>query len=133
MQEDNSMSERPLSPHLQVYKPQMTSVLSITHRATGVFLTLGAIYVVYWLYAVAQGGDSFVMAQAIATHWLGQLVLLGLTFATFFHLANGCRHLLWDAGMALELGPAYQTGWAVLIFSILGTGMTWWLILGGAA
>ena len=126
------MSERPLSPHLQVYKPQLTSVLSIAHRSTGVFLSAGAIYVVYWLYAVAQGGESFAMARTIAGHWLGQLVLLGLTFAVFFHTANGCRHLLWDAGWALELKPVYQTGWAVVFFSILATAMTWWMITGGA-
>jgi len=126
------MSARPLSPHLQVYKPQLTSVLSIMHRGTGVVLAVAAIYVVFWLYAVAQGGDSYAMAQAIAGHWLGQLVLLGLTFATFFHTANGCRHLLWDAGWALELGPAYQTGWAVVLISILATALTWWLIMGGA-
>ena len=125
------MSDRPLSPHLQVYKPQMTSVLSIAHRGTGVFLTAGAIYVVYWLYAVAQGGDSFARAQAIAGHWLGQLVLLGLTFATFFHTANGFRHLLWDAGWGLELKSAYQSGWAVVLFSTLATTLTWWMIPGG--
>ena len=126
------MSNRPLSPHLQVYKPQLTSVLSIAHRGAGVFLTAGAFYVVYWLYAVAEGGESFAMAQAIAGHWIGQLVLLGLTFATFFHTANGCRHLLWDAGWALELKEAYQTGWAVVIFSILATAFSWWVIMGGA-
>lgn len=127
------MSDRPLSPHLQVYKPQLTSMLSIAHRGTGVFLAVGAIYVVYWLYAVAQGGESYAMAQAMAGHWLGQLVLLGLTFATFFHTANGCRHLFWDAGLGLELKPTYVTGWAVVFVSILATALTWWMIMGGAA
>lgn len=127
------MSDRPLSPHLQVYKPQLTSILSIVHRGTGVFLAAGAIYVVYWLYAVAQGGESFAMAGAIASHWLGQLVLLGLTFATFFHTANGCRHLLWDAGWGLELKSTYRSGWLVVFISIFSTGLCWWLIKAGAA
>lgn len=125
------MSERPLSPHLQVYKPQLTSILSITHRATGVFLSVGALFVVYWLYAVAKGPESLAVAQGVAASLPGQLVLLGMTFSVFFHLANGLRHLAWDAGWGLELKQAYQSGWLVVIFSLIATVLCWLVIIGG--
>ncbi len=126
------MIERPLSPHLQVYRPQLTSVLSFTHRATGVLLSAGAIWVVYWLYAVAQGPSEFIGAQAIAAGWIGRVVLLGLLFSTFFHLANGVRHLFWDAGWWLELEPAYRSGWVVVAVSVAATAYFGWLLIGGA-
>lgn len=127
------MTERPLSPHLQVYRPQLTSVLSITHRATGVLLSAGAIWVIYWLYAVAQGPYEFAAAQMLAAGWIGRVLLLGLLFSTFFHLANGVRHLFWDAGWWLELAPAYRSGWAVVAVSVAATAYFGWLLSGGAA
>ncbi len=125
------MLERPLSPHLQVYKPQLTSVLSITHRASGVFLSAGAVFVVYWLYALSQGPQAFATAQALAGHWIGKLIGLALIFSVFFHLLNGIRHLLWDAGWGLELKPAYRSGWAVVVLSVIATAYFAWLMFGG--
>jgi succinate dehydrogenase / fumarate reductase cytochrome b subunit len=125
------MAERPLSPHLQIYRPQLTSVMSIMHRGTGVFLAVGTIVVVYWLYALAAGPETFAGAQALVSSLLGKLVLLGLAGSVFYHLGNGVRHLLWDAGWALELKGAYQTGWAVIVFAILGTAASAALIFGG--
>ena len=125
------MIERPLSPHLQVYKPQMTSILSITHRITGVVLSLATITVIWSLYKIASGPEGFAAATACWSGWFGKLILLGTTFCTFFHLANGIRHLFWDAGKGLELESAYRSGYAVLIFTAVATAVCWWMILGG--
>ena len=109
---------RPLSPHLQVYRPQITMVLSIRHRLTGVALGLGALALVYWLAAAAAGPRAFAQAQAIAGSWLGWLVLLGFTWALFYHLCNGIRHLFWDVGLGYELSTARLTGWCALLASL---------------
>lgn len=124
------MHERPLSPHLQVYKPQLTSMLSICHRGTGVFLSMAAVFVVYWIYALAQGPETFARAQGLVQSLPGKLVLLAVVFSTFYHLANGIRHLMWDTGRGLELKPAYQTGWMVVIFSIAATAVVALVIFG---
>ena len=88
---------RPLSPHLQVYRPQWTMVLSISHRITGVGLSLGTLLLVYWLAAAAAGPEAFETAQEVIGSWIGRLFLFGWTFALFYHLCNGIRHLVWDA------------------------------------
>ena len=106
---------RPLSPHLQVYRPQITSVLSILHRITGVALGLGAVWVVAWLYLAAKGGPSFDTLRAFNSSWLGVLLLLGFAFALYYHLCNGIRHLAWDAGYGFDLKTTTLTGWVVVI------------------
>jgi len=116
---------RPLSPHLQVYRPQLTSVLSITHRATGVALAAGTLLLVWWLVAAATGPAQFSTVQTVMGSWLGKLVLLGWTFSLFFHLANGIRHLFWDAGIGFELKTTYASGWAVVAASIVLTALAW--------
>jgi len=118
-------SQRPLSPHLQIYRPQLTSVLSITHRATGVALVFGTLLLVYWLLAAASGADAYASAQALLGSWLGRVVLLGFSFALFFHLCNGVRHLFWDAGLGFELKTVYASGHAVIIVSVLLTVAAW--------
>ncbi len=114
-------AERPLSPHLQIYKPQLTSVLSITHRGTGLALGIGAIFFVWWLSGAAWSDTCFRAAQAFWGSWLGKLFLLGWTFSLFFHLLNGVRHLLWDIGFGFDLPTTYRTGWTVVAFSVLLT------------
>ena len=116
---------RPLSPHLQVYKPQITSVLSILHRITGVGLAVGALALVYWLNAAAYGPEVFERAQSLFASWLGRLLLIGWTWALFYHLCNGIRHLFWDAGYGFELDTAYKSGWATVAGSFLLTGIAW--------
>ncbi len=118
---------RPLSPHLQVYRPQLTSLLSITHRATGVALSVGTVLLALWLMAAASGADSFAQAQGLAGSWLGKLALLGWTFALFFHLCNGIRHLLWDAGYGLDIETTYKSGYVVMASSAALTLLTWLL------
>jgi succinate dehydrogenase / fumarate reductase cytochrome b subunit len=109
---------RPLSPHLQVYRPQLTSVLSIFHRFTGIALSVGTILLVWWLVAAAAGPGPFSGAQHFIGSWFGLLLLFGWSVALFYHLCNGLRHLWWDTGNGLDLQSVYASGWAVLI----GTG-----------
>ncbi len=116
---------RPLSPHLQVYRPQLTSVLSITHRATGVALAAGTLLLVWWLVAAASGPQQFATVQAVMGSWFGKLILLGWTVSLFFHLANGIRHLFWDAGLGFELRTTYASGWAVVAATLLLTVLAW--------
>lgn len=116
---------RPLSPHLQVYRPQLTSVLSIIHRASGVFLGVGAVLMVIWLLAAASGPDAFAKVNARLSGISGQLLLGACTAAFYYHSINGIRHLLWDAGWLLELKGAYASGWLVVALTLLFTALTW--------
>jgi succinate dehydrogenase / fumarate reductase cytochrome b subunit len=118
-------SKRPLSPHLQVYRPQLTSILSITHRGTGIFLALGALYLVCWLLAIASGPDAFAAVNGFAGSIVGRLLMLGWTFSLFYHLANGIRHLIWDAGLGLDLKSTYMSGWLVVVTSVALTVIAW--------
>jgi len=126
-----SSGNRPLSPHLQVYRPQLTSILSILHRLTGVALAVGTLLLVYWLAAAASGPEAFATARGLIGSVIGRLVLFGWTFALFFHLCNGIRHLFWDAGYGFELPTAYRSGWLVVAASTLLTLGCW--ILGYAS
>jgi len=116
---------RPLSPHLQVYKPQLTSVLSISHRATGVALAVGTLLFVWWLAAAAAGPEAYERAQGFMGSWFGMLLLFGWSFCLFYHLCNGVRHLFWDAGYGFELPDAYRSGWAVVGGACVLTVLTW--------
>lgn len=118
-------ASRPLSPHLQVYKPQITSTLSILHRLTGVALSLGTILLIYWLSAAAYGPGAFERAQELMGSWFGRLVLFGMTFALFFHLCSGIRHLFWDIGIGFELPVVRTTGVIVVVAAIALTVLTW--------
>jgi succinate dehydrogenase / fumarate reductase cytochrome b subunit len=120
-----SQVQRPLSPHLQIYKWQLTSVLSIAHRATGLALAVGMIFLVWWIFAAAFNQGWFDLAQAFWYSWIGRLFLLGWTFSFFFHLSNGIRHLCWDAGWGFDLKTTYLTGWTVVTASIVLTLIAW--------
>ena len=120
-----SSGNRPLSPHLQVYRFQWTMVLSISHRITGVGLAVGTLLLVYWLAAAAAGPEAFATAQAVVGSFIGRLFLFGWTFALFYHLCNGIRHLVWDAGYGLELDDAFRSGLAVVVASSALTLFSW--------
>ena len=128
------MSSRPLSPHLQIYRPQLTSMLSITHRATGIFLSLGVLVITYWLVAIAGGADSYAEARDCLAWWPAKLLIILWSFSFFFHLCSGIRHLAWDVGLGFELKTLYASGYAVIVASILMTAATWLYVFsqGGA-
>ena len=122
---DRPASKRPLSPHLQVYRPQLTSMLSIAHRGTGIALTVGALYLVCWLLAIASGPEAYASVSAFSASIVGRLLLLGWTFSLFYHLANGIRHLVWDAGIGLDLKTTYMSGWLVVVGAVVLTVIAW--------
>lgn len=122
-----SPRDRPLSPHLQIYKPQLTSVMSITHRLTGIALAIGSIVLVWWLVAAAIGPRAFGTVQAFLGSEIGWLLLLGWSVSLFYHLANGIRHLLWDAGYGFDLPTVYASGWAVVTATAVLTVMAWFI------
>ena len=117
--------ERPLSPHLQIYRPQITSVLSIAHRFAGVVLCVGTLHLVWWLVAAAAGPEAYGTVQSFNGSAIGRLVLLGWTFSLFYHLCNGIRHLGWDLGLGFDLKTAGATGWLVVAASIVLTLLAW--------
>ena len=123
----NSMPRRarPLSPNIQIYRPQLTSVLSIANRITGVVLSLYAVVLVVWLVAAAEGPHAYATVQVIIQSWGGQLFLFVCTFSFFLHLCGGIRHLVWDAGYGFELGAIYASGWTVVAASTALTVITW--------
>lgn len=114
-------SQRPLSPHLQVYRPQITSVLSILHRITGVALTAGTVLLTWWLVAAASGPGPFATVQGFLGSWFGHLLLWAFTFSLFYHLSNGVRHLLWDFGWGFELDQVRLSG---IVMIAVAAGLT---------
>ena len=121
--------QRPLSPHLQVYRPQLTSMMSIIHRATGVALTTGTLILAAWLLAVALGGETYEMVAMVVAHPLGQFVLFGYSVALIYHAMNGIRHLFWDLGFGLTIPEVYRSGHIVLFLTFLLTACLWLAIL----
>ncbi len=118
-------ADRPLSPHLQIYRPQLTSVLSISHRLMGIALSVGSVFLVWWLVAAASSDAAFAAARSFFGSWLGLLLLFGWTFAFFFHLCNGIRHVVWDTGRGLDLRTTYISGWIVLAATAALTIVAW--------
>ena len=116
---------RPLSPHLQVYQPQLTSVLSISHRVTGVALSVGTLLLVYWLIAAASGPDAYARAQGFLGSWFGYLLLFAWSISLFYHLCNGIRHLMWDVGYGMEIPAVYSSGWVALAATAVLTAVAW--------
>ncbi|WP_259780887.1 succinate dehydrogenase, cytochrome b556 subunit [Aestuariispira ectoiniformans] len=120
-----SSENRPLSPHLQIYRWQWTMAYSILHRATGVALAVGALFLACWLIALAGGADDFNAVQAFSTSIIGRVLLLGWTWSLFYHLLNGIRHLVWDSGRWLDLKCAELSGHAAVAGSVILTLIAW--------
>lgn len=118
-------AKRPLSPHLQVYKPQMTSVLSILHRAAGFALSIGLILLCVWLWAAAYSPAQLETIYGFTHSAVGIIFLIGWSIAFYYHLANGIRHLVWDTGRMLNIDDAYKGGYGVLGFTFGATLGTW--------
>jgi succinate dehydrogenase / fumarate reductase cytochrome b subunit len=116
---------RPLSPNIQIYRPQLTSVLSIANRVAGVVLSLYAVVLVVWLVAAADGPYAYATVHVVIQSWVGEILLFGCTFSFFLHLCGGIRHLIWDAGYGFELRTIYASGWTVVVVSTALTVITW--------
>jgi len=117
----------PLSPHLQIYRLPLSALLSITHRATGVILALGAMLLVLVLSAAANSPGAYSTAHQQLDTWYGQIFLIGLTFSLYLHFCNGIRHLFWDVGLGFELDTVDKSAKLAIFFSILLTVATWWV------
>ncbi len=128
---------RPLSPTIQNYRPQLTSVLSIVNRITGITLSIFAVALVIWLTAAARGPPGYALMQGAIASWMGQAMLLACTFAFFLHLCGGIRHLAWDSVHGFELRSIYASGWLVVIVAVVLTAVAWlagfWMDAGVAA
>lgn len=121
--------DRPMSPHMQVWRWHVTMFGSIAHRATGMALYVGVLILVGWAVSVAMGADAFDAYRAFLASPIGLLILFGLTVAFLYHLANGVRHLFWDTGQGFEPKTADMTGWAVIAFAIVASVLIWIIAL----
>ena len=128
-----ALRERPLSPHLQVYRWQLTMVMSILHRVTGVLLTFSALALAWWLLALDAGGERYAHAARLLASPLGMVALFATSIALVYHLLNGIRHLLWDMGWGFEISETYRSGWAVAILTVVLTAAIWLAAFGGHA
>jgi len=120
--------ERPLSPHLQIYRPQMTSISSILTRITGNALIVAAALIIWWLLAAATSESYFATANAVLTSWLGDLVLTLSLWSIWYHYLAGLRHLYFDVGKGLDIETAERLGWACVIGSVVLTVITLLLV-----
>lgn len=117
--------QRPLSPHLQVYKPLINMVMSIVHRITGAALYFGTLLLAWWLVAAAAGPDYFAFVNGLFATPIGMLVLVGYTWALLHHMLGGIRHLIWDTGRGFDLGTVNLMSWSTIIGSLALTAGLW--------
>ncbi len=122
---DGKLVRRPLSPHMQVYTPQLTSLLSIMNRVTGLAISAGTVLMVWWLVAASSGPSAFSTVQGFIASPLGLFMLFGWTASLFYHFFGGLRHLAWDAGYGYDLPQTHASGWAVVIATVVATVLTW--------
>jgi len=120
------VNNRPISPHLLIYKPQITSVLSIFHRISGLFLSVGFILLAFWLASLILGDEYYHGFLIFFKGWFGKTLLLGWTWALFFHMATGIRHLFWNAGYGYKIKTLTFSGWLAVITSFVLTIASWW-------
>lgn len=121
MTSDVNRGNRPRSPHVMIYRPQLTSILSIVHRITGVGMSVTALLIVWWFIAAATGADTFDIADSVLTSWLGILVLVASLWAFWFHFFNGIRHLRWDTGAGMGIDETTRSGIIALALSVVMT------------
>lgn len=117
--------QRPMSPHLQIYRLPLTALLSILHRATGAALFLAMLIMVLVLLALASGEQYWTMMQSILSSWFGLIILMVMTFSLYYHLCNGIRHMIWDLGLAMEKNSLKKSGVLVLFSSVFLSLITW--------
>jgi succinate dehydrogenase / fumarate reductase cytochrome b subunit len=124
-----SQINRPLSPHIGIYSWQISNSLSILHRLTGMALTIGALVLLAWIVAAALGPAAYAAVTQVLAGPLGLLVLFGVSASYFYHLANGIRHLAWDAGYGFEKQVARATGWTAVGAALIATALLWFGVL----
>ena len=122
-----SNNGRPLSPHLSIYRWPITMTTSILHRATGLGLSVGFIVLAGWLLDAAVGAETYTAMLSYLDTTVGRVLLVGWSFAFFFHLSNGVRHLVWDSGRGFEKTQANASSWFVLILAVVLTALFWWV------
>jgi succinate dehydrogenase / fumarate reductase cytochrome b subunit len=122
---NGEIHQRPLSPHIQIYRWTLTMFLSILHRATGVALYAGTLLLVWWLMAAATGPEAFALFQGVAGSWIGRLVLFGYTWALFHHMFGGIKHFIWDTGAGFELSAVEWISRGATVIPILLTLISW--------
>ncbi|MDJ0812160.1 MAG: succinate dehydrogenase, cytochrome b556 subunit [Woeseiaceae bacterium] len=123
-----SNTEKPLSPHISIYRWPITMMLSILHRGTGLAMAVGFLVLAAWLVSAAAGTVEYEEFAALMSSLIGRLVLIGWSFAFFYHLGNGIRHLVWDAGRGFEKSQANASAWFVLIAATVATVVFWVLL-----
>lgn len=131
----DARAQRPLSPHLQIYSPQINMMMSITHRITGAALYFGTLLLAWWLIAAATSPQYFDYVSSWFATWPGKIVLLGYTWALLQHMLGGIRHFIWDLGKGHDLKSIDQLSWGPLIVSLVLTGLIWFCVFmskGGA-
>ncbi len=121
---DVNRGNRPLSPHLMIYRPQLTSISSILVRITGNAMIVASVMIVWWLFAAATSAEYFALVDGVMTSWFGKVVMLGSIWALWYHTLGGVRHLIWDNAIALDIPTAEKLGWAVIIGSFVLTAIT---------
>jgi succinate dehydrogenase / fumarate reductase, cytochrome b subunit len=122
---DGKLVQRPLSPHLQIYKPQISTATSIFHRITGCALSVGLLLMVWWLVAAATGPRAFASAQGFVGSPIGLILMFGWTLALWYHFCNGIRHLFWDAGFGFDVKTSHRNAFAVLVATVVLTVLSW--------
>jgi succinate dehydrogenase / fumarate reductase, cytochrome b subunit len=127
MAEAKGNAPRPLSPHLQIYKPTINMVMSIAHRITGAVLYVGTLLLAWWLIAIAQGEKYYIYVNNLLGSPLGKLILFGYTWALIHHMLGGLRHLYWDTGRGFNLSTIRTLSWATLIGSVALTALVWFV------
>lgn len=125
-----SAQNRPLSPHLDVYRLPLTAIISICHRITGVGLSVGTLLIACWLMAAASGPEAYASINGFLGSWFGKVILFLWTFAFFFHFCNGIRHMFWDIGIGFDKAAVLKSSKAVLIGTVVMTVVTWIIALG---
>jgi len=129
MSTNKAAMSRPLSPHLTIYRPQISSMTSITHRMTGVGLGLGMVWLAVWLIAAANGPEAFGLVQGFTNSMFGSLLLIGFTWALAYHFLNGIRHLIWDLGYGFDLPSMNMSGYLSIFGSVALTTLIWGLAM----
>ena len=121
----NTQNNRPLSPHLQIYRLPLTAILSVAHRASGVILSVAALVMIWVLAAAASNAEYYASVSGHLSSWYGQIFLIAVTFSLYLHFCNGIRHLFWDVGVGFELETAAKSAKMVIVGTIILTVATW--------